>query len=92
MQKEKAKTFAIFLLCVVFLSHSVEKKELVSNLKDEISFLEKRLLVIDSLTTRNTTLQKNLLVSEEKVRKYEDSMYKVTVIILLILILLNSCH
>ena len=48
MRKEKAKTFAIFLLCVIFLSHSVEKKELVSNLKDEISFLENKLLVIDS--------------------------------------------
>ena len=79
MQKEKAKTFAIFLLCVIFLSHSVEKKELVSDLKGEISFLENRLLAIDSLTTRNTILQKNLLALEEKVKKYEDSRYKVTV-------------
>ena len=79
MQKEKAKTFVIFLLCVVFLSHSVEKKELVSDLKDEISFLENRLLVIDSLTTRNTILKKSLLASEGKIKKYEDSRYKVTV-------------
>ena len=69
MQKEKAKTFAIFLLCVVFLSHSVEKKELVSNLQDEISFLENRLLVIDSLTTRNTTLQKKSIGFGRKSKK-----------------------
>ena len=67
MQKEKAKTFVIFLLCVVFLSHSVEKKELVSDLKDEISFLENKLLVIDLLTTRNIVLQKNLLALEGKI-------------------------
>ena len=79
MRKEKAKTFAIFLLCVIFLSHSVEKKELVSNLKDEISFLENKLLVIDLLTTRNIVLQKNLLALEGKIKKYEDSRYKVTV-------------
>ena len=52
MQKEKAKTFVIFLLCVVFLSHSVEKKELVSDLKDEISFLEKGVEL--SLNARKT--------------------------------------
>ena len=79
MQKEKAKTFVIFLLCVVFLSHSVEKKELVSDLEDEIYFLENRLLIIDSLITRYTILKKSLLVSESKVRKYEDNRYKVTV-------------
>ena len=79
MRKEKAKTFAIFLLCVIFLSHSVEKKELVSSLKDEIYFLENRLLIIDSLATRNTILKKSLLALEAKVRKYEDNRHKVTV-------------
>ena len=79
MQKEKVKNFVIFFLCVIFLSHSVEKKELVNNLENEISLLEERLLVIDSLTTKNTLLQEKLLLSAQKIKKYEDNRHKVTV-------------
>ena len=59
MQKEKVKNFVIFFLCVIFLSHSVEKKELVNNLKNEISLLEER-LAVDFQLSRAIDLVKGL--------------------------------
>ena len=83
MQKEKVKTVVIFLLCCVFVFHSVEKKEIIDELKENNLFLIRKAKLADSLVRdtilRGLELAERLAVKEKKIEEYENNKHKVVV-------------
>ena len=83
MKKELVKTIAIVLLSVIFVSHSIEKKNIVDKLKEDNSFLKYRVELVDSLmfdTTQHAlALAAKLVIYEKKIEEYENNKHKVTV-------------
>ena len=71
MRKETAKTVVIILLSLIFVSHSIEKKNIVDELKEDKSFLQRKVEVTDSLifdTTQHALeLSEKLAVYEKKI-------------------------
>ena len=56
MNKEIVKTIVIILLSVIFVSHSIEKKNIIDELTENNSFLQHKVELADSLifdTTQN---------------------------------------
>ena len=68
MNKENIKTIAITLLSVILVTHSVEKKNVIDELNDEISFLNFKISLADSLI-KDTTISG--LMMAEKLLTYE---------------------
>ena len=83
MKKETVKTIVIILLSLIFVSHSVEKKNIVDELKEDKSFLQRKVEVTDSLifdTTQHALeLSAKLAVYEKKIEEYENNKHQVTV-------------
>ena len=83
MQKEKLKNVVIFLLCCIFVSHSVEKKEVIDELKESNLLLQCKVELADSLildtTLRGLELAERLAVKEKKIEEYESNKHKVVV-------------
>jgi len=71
MNKENIKTITIILLSVILVSHSVEKKSIIDELNDDISFLNLKVSVADSLI-KSTTL--NGLILADKLLRYEEKL------------------
>ena len=83
MQKEKVKTVVIFLLCCIFVVHSIEKKKVIDELKEDNLFLQHKVELADSLvfdtTLRGLELASRLAVKEKKIEEYESNKHKVVV-------------
>ena len=83
MQREKVKTAAIFLLVVIFIAHSIEKKGEVDVLTEENLVMKRRVTLADSLildtTLRGLELAERLAVKEKKIEEYESNKHKVVV-------------
>ena len=83
MQKEKLKTVAILLLLVIFITHSIEKKNKIDTLKEENLLMERRVSVADSLildtTIRGLELAKKLALKEKKIEEYENNKHQIVV-------------
>ena len=81
--KELVKTIVIILLSVVFVSHSIEKKQIIDELTENNSFLQHKIELADSLIfdTAQYGLELALTVAtyEKKIEEYEDSKHRVTV-------------
>ena len=76
MNRENLKTIAITLLSVILVAHSVEKKNVIDELNDEISFLNFKVSVADSLI-RDTTL--NGLIMADKLLDYQERIKDIEV-------------
>ena len=83
MKKEKLKNIVIFLLCVIFVSHSIEKKKIIDELTENNSFLKYKIELADSLvfdtTQHGLKLALTLATYERKIEEYENNKHKVTV-------------
>ena len=83
MNNELIKTIVIILLSVVFVSHSVEKNQIIDELTENNSFLQHKVKLADSLifdTTQNgLELALTLITYEKKIEEYENNKHKVTV-------------
>jgi len=83
MKKETVKTIVIALLSMIFVFHSIEKKKIIDELKEDNSFLRHKVEVADLLmfdTTQHAlTLSARLAIYEEKVKEFEENKHKVTV-------------
>ena len=83
MRKETAKTIVIILLSLIFVFHSIEKKNIVDELKEDKSFLQRKVEVTNSLifdtTRRASELSEKLAVYEKKIEEYENNKHQVTV-------------
>ena len=83
MNKETVKTIVIILLSVIFVSHSIEKKNIIDDLTENNSFLKYKIELADSLvfdtTQHGLKLALTLATYERKIKEYEDSKHKVTV-------------
>ena len=83
MNNELIKTIVIILLSVVFVSHSVEKNQIIDELTENNSFLQHKVELADSLifdTTQNgLELALTLITYEKKIEEYENNKHKVTV-------------
>ena len=83
MNKETVKTIVIILLSAIFVSHSIEKKNIVDKLKEDNSFLKYRVELVDSLmfdtTQQALALAARLAIYEKKIEEYENNKHKVTV-------------
>jgi len=83
MKKETVKTFVIVLLSMIFVFHSIEKKKIVGELKEDNSFLQHKVKLVDSLmfdTTQHAlAMSAKLAIYEKKIKEYEDNKHKVTV-------------
>ena len=83
MQKENLKTLVIFLLCCIFVSHSVEKKKVIDDLKEENLFLKRKVTLADSLildtTIEGLKLAERLADKEKKIEEYENNKHQVVV-------------
>ena len=83
MQKENLKTLVIFLLCCIFVAHSVEKKQVIDELEEDNLFLKRKVALADSLmfdtTIRGLELAEKLAIKEKKVEEYESNKHKVVV-------------
>ena len=81
--KELVKTIVIILLSVIFISHSVEKNQIIDELTENNSFLQHKVELADSLifdTTQNgLELALTLITYEKKIEEYESNKHKVTV-------------
>ena len=81
--KELVKTIVIILLSVIFISHSVEKNQIIDELTENNSFLQHKVELADSLifdTTQNgLELALTLITYEKKIEEYENNKHKVTV-------------
>ena len=49
MKKETVKTIVIILLSLIFVSHSLEKNNIVDGLKEDKTFLQRKVELSDSL-------------------------------------------
>ena len=56
MKKETVKTIVIVFLSLIFVSHSVEKKNIVDGLKEDKYFLQRKVELSDSLIIDTTQL------------------------------------
>jgi len=83
MNKETVKTIVIILLSVIFVSHSIEKKNIIDDLTENNSFLKYKIELADSLvfdtTQHGLKLALTLATYERKIKEYEASKHKVTV-------------
>ena len=83
MKKETVKTIVIILLSLIFVSHSLEKNNIVDGLKEDKTFLQRKVELSDSLifdTTQHALeLSARIAVYEKKIEKYEDNKHKITV-------------
>jgi len=83
MKKETVKTIVIILLSLIFVSHSLEKNNIVDGLKEDKTFLQRKVELSDSLifdTTQHALeLSARLAVYEKKIEKYEDNKHIITV-------------
>ena len=90
MKKEKLKNIVIFLLCVIFVYHSIVKKVTVDELEEENTTLKLRVSLMkytkeiaDSLmfdTTQHAlNLAARLAIYEKTIEEYENNKHKVTV-------------
>ena len=83
MKKETVKTIVIVLLSMIFVFHSIEKKNIVDDLKEDNSFLQHKVELVDSLifdTTQHALdMAARLAIYEETVREFEENKHKVTV-------------
>lgn len=83
MNKENIKTIAITLLSVILVTHSVEKKNVIDELNDEISFLNFKISMADSLikdtTINGLMMAEKLLTYEQTINDYEDNTHKIVV-------------
>ena len=83
MKKETTKTVVIILLSLIFVSHSLEKKNIVDGLKEDKYFLQRKVELSDSLiidTTQHALdLSAKLAVYEKKIEEYENNKHQVTV-------------
>lgn len=83
MNRENLKTIAIMLLSVILVAHSVEKNSVIDELNDEISFLNFKVSVADSLI-RDTTINglimaDKLLGYQERIKDIEANTHKIVV-------------
>ena len=83
MKKETVKTIVIVLLSMIFVFHSIEKKNIIDELKEDNSFLQHKVELVDSLifdTTQHALdMAARLAIYEETVREFEENKHKVTV-------------
>lgn len=83
MNKENIKTIAITLLSVILVAHSVEKKSVIDELNDEISFLNFKISMADSLikdtTINGLMMAEKLLTYEQTISDYEVNTHKIVV-------------
>ena len=83
MNKENIKTIAITLLSVILVAHSVEKKSVIDELNDEISFLNFKISIADSLikdtTINGLMMAEKLLTYEQTINDYEVNAHKIVV-------------
>ena len=83
MKKETVKTIVIALLSMIFVFHSIEKKNIIDELKEDNSFLQHKIELVDSLifdTTQHALdMAARLAIYEETVREFEENKHKVTV-------------
>ena len=83
MNKEIVKTIVIILLSVIFVSHSIEKKNIIDELTENNSFLKYKIELADSLvfdtTQHGLKLALTLATYERKIEEYENNKHKVTV-------------
>ena len=83
MNKENIKTIAITLLSVILVAHSVEKKNVIDELNDEISFLNFKISMADSLikdtTINGLMMAEKLLTYEQTISDYEVNTHKIVV-------------
>ena len=83
MNKETVKTIVIILLSVIFVSHSIEKKNIIDDLTENNSFLKYKIELADSLvfdtTQHGLKLALTLATYERKIEEYENNKHKVTV-------------
>ena len=83
MNKENLKTIAITLLSVILVAHSVEKNSVIDELNDEISFLNFKVSVADSLikdTTLNGLIMADKLLGyQERIKDIEANTHKIVV-------------
>ena len=81
--KESVKTIVIILLSVIFVFHSIEKKQIIDELIEDNSFLQHKVELADSLifdtTQHGLKLALTVATYERKIEEYEDSKHKVTV-------------
>ena len=83
MKEESIKTTIIILLSLIFIFHSIGKKKIVDELKEDNSFLQHKVELVDSLmfdTTQHAlALAAKLVIYEKKIGEYENNKHKVTV-------------
>ena len=83
MKEESIKTTIIILLSLIFVFHSIEKKQIIDELIEDNSFLQHKVELADSLifdtTQHGLKLALTLATYERKIEEYEDSKHKVTV-------------
>ena len=83
MNRENIKTIAITLLSVITLVYSVERKYIIDEFNDEISFLNFKISLADSLikttTLNGLVMADKLLRYQEKVKDIESNTHKVVV-------------
>ena len=83
MKEESIKTTIIILLSLIFVFHGIGKKKIVDELKEDNSFLQHKVELVDSLmfdTTQHALALAAKLVSyEKKIEEYENNKHKVTV-------------
>ena len=83
MKEESIKTTIIILLSLIFVFHGIGKKKIVDELKEDNSFLQHKVELVDSLmfdTTQHAlALAAKLVIYEKKIEEYENNKHKVTV-------------
>ena len=83
MKEESIKTTIIILLSLIFVFHGIGKKKIVDELKEDNSFLQHKVELVDSLmfdTTQHAlSLAAKLVIYEKKIEEYENNKHKVTV-------------
>ena len=83
MNRENIKTIAITLLSVILISHSIEKKNVIEELNDQISFLNFKVSMADSLikstTINGLILADKLMTYQNKLKNLEANTHKIVV-------------
>lgn len=83
MNRENIKTIAITLLSVILISHSIEKKNVIEELNDQISFLNFKVSMADSLikstTINGLILADKLMTYQNRLKSLEANTHKIVV-------------
>lgn len=83
MNRENIKTIAITLLSVILISHSIEKKNVIEELNDQISFLNFKVSMADSLikstTINGLILADKLITYQNRLKSLEANTHKIVV-------------